>query len=42
VQDSDVPLRELALQTPPDMMTPFTQRLQVHYLCHCCMAGLMS
>ncbi|KAL0043348.1 hypothetical protein WJX79_002420 [Trebouxia sp. C0005] len=25
VQDSDVPL---ALQTPPDMMTPFTQRLQ--------------
>ncbi len=33
VQDSDVPLRELALQTPPDMMTPFTQRLQVHYMC---------
>ncbi|KAL0041023.1 hypothetical protein WJX77_002502 [Trebouxia sp. C0004] len=28
VQDSDVPLRELALQTPPDMLTPFTQRLQ--------------
>lgn len=29
VPDSNVPLRELALQTPPDMMTPFTQRLQV-------------
>lgn len=28
LQDSDVPLRELALQTPPDVMTPFTQRLQ--------------
>ncbi|KAL3146727.1 hypothetical protein ABBQ38_014714 [Trebouxia sp. C0009 RCD-2024] len=28
VQDSNTPLREVALQAPPDVNTPFTQRLQ--------------
>ena len=31
VQDSNTPLRELALQTPSDVNTPFTQRLQVGF-----------
>ena len=31
VHDTDTPLRELALQAPPDVNTPFTQRLQVHH-----------
>lgn len=29
VQDSNTALREMALQAPPDVDTPFTQRLQV-------------
>ena len=32
VQESNTPLRELALQAPPDVNTPFTQRLQVGLL----------
>ena len=29
VTGPDVPLRQVALQAPPDVVTPFTQRLQV-------------
>ena len=35
--DSDLPLRQIALQAPPDVMTPFTQRLQVLRLQVCLM-----
>ena len=35
VHDTDTPLRELALQAPPDVNTPFTGRLQVGHACIC-------